>query len=91
MSLPNKTDVATRPMGWEAISERHKEKYNRTFVSCHEPYERGYLIDMIIENFPQFRKSKVEKAVGHACKTIATPRGREVFLKCVEEGLNSVG
>jgi hypothetical protein len=57
-------------------------------VACHEPEERKYIIDQIISQFPQFRKTKVEHAVESACLTLPTPRIRPEFFTCVETKLN---
>jgi len=75
-------------MAWDKINERHKKKYERNYVSCHEPYEREYMIGLIIEHFPQFRRSTVQQAIDHACKTVSSPRDIKKFLKCMEEYLS---
>ncbi len=74
-------------MNWDPVAEQHKKKYERNYVSCHEPHEKRFVIDLIIKHFPDLRKSKVEQAINQACKTISTPCERNVFLKCVEECL----
>lgn len=75
-------------MSWHLIEDKHKKKYNRNYIACHEPDERKYLIDLIIEHFPILRKGKVEQAIENACQNLPTLHDRKVFLNLVEAGLN---
>lgn len=74
-------------MSWNEVDDKHKKKYDGNFVACDEPYERKYIIDTILEHFPSLRRSDVELAVDHCCETIAAPRYRSDFLKCVAKQL----
>ena len=74
-------------MSWDKIDNLHKQKYGRSYISCHEPYEHDYLVGLILDHFPHLRKRNVELAIEHACKTMSTPRMRDEFLRCVEEVL----
>lgn len=77
-------------LNWDKIANDHKQKYERNYVSCHEPYERDYMIALIIGHFPNLRRSKVERALEHACKMVSTPRDMKVFLACAKEYLDEV-
>lgn len=74
-------------MSWNTVDDKHKRKYDRGFVSCEEYYERKYIIDSIMEHFPNLTRSKVESAVDHCCRTIPAPRPRKKFLQCVANEL----
>lgn len=74
-------------MGWDKVDDKHKKKYDRNFVACDEAYERKYIIDTILEEFPKLTRSDVEKAVDHCCKAIKAPRPRKDFLECVKKQL----
>jgi hypothetical protein len=74
-------------MSWENVDNKHKKKYDRYFVSCDEVYEREFIINTILEEFPRHSRFSVERAVDHCCKTISAPRERKEFLKCVENQL----
>lgn len=74
-------------MSWENVDNKHKKKYDRNFVSCQEPYERKYIIDTILEEFPNFSRARVESAVDHCCRAIPAPRPRANFLNCVKNQL----
>lgn len=74
-------------MSWNEIDDKHKRKYDRNFVACEESYERKYIIDTILEHFPHLRRTDVELAVDHCCRTIPAPRPRRNFLECVAKQL----
>ncbi len=74
-------------MSWNSVDNKHKVRYDRNFVSCQEPYERKYIIDTILEEFPYYTRAKVENAVDHCCRAIAAPRPRTTFLNCVQNQL----
>jgi hypothetical protein len=77
-------------MSWDDVDNKHLRNYpDKSFVACDEPYERQFIINTIIENFPQFSRSSVEAAVDHCCRTIPTPRPRKTFLQCVARQLGS--
>ena len=67
--------------------QQTQKKYDKNFVFCDEKYERDFIINTILEEFPRYSKSAVEKAVNHCCRTIPAPRPRVTFLKCVENQL----
>jgi hypothetical protein len=77
-------------MSWNNVDDKHKKKYDRNFVSCEESFEKKYIIDTIMEEFPYFVRANVERAVEHCCRTIRAPRGRKEFLKCVSENIGKV-
>jgi hypothetical protein len=81
------TAITDMTMSWEEIQKKHKEKYQRTYVACHEPYERDYLIDMIRDCFPNATKDDIEEVINIACKMLPTPRNSELFMKFVVENL----
>lgn len=77
-------------MSWNNIDDKHRKKYDRNFVSCEEPYERKYMVDIIMEEFPYFDRISIERAVNHCCKIISSPRDRQIFLKCVVDHIGKV-
>jgi hypothetical protein len=54
-------------MNWTSIDEQHKATFQREYVACHEPYERGWLLENVMMAFPQYRKSVVESAILEVC------------------------
>jgi len=74
-------------MSWTTVDDKHKKKFDKEFVSCEEAYERKYVIDTIMEEFPYFNRVSVERAVEHCCKTIKSPRPRKAFLDCVKDNI----
>ncbi len=77
-------------MSWNDVDNKHLRNYpDKSFVACDEPYERKFVIDTIIEHFPQYSRSSVEAAVDHCCRTIRAPRPRKQFLQCVARQLGS--
>jgi hypothetical protein len=68
-------------MSWATIEEQHKATFHREYVACHEPHERNWLIENVIQTLPHFRKSVVENAVVQVCTTMkSTPRLRTDFF-----------
>ena len=75
-------------MSWSNISEQHKATFHRAYVACHEPHERGWLVDSVLTAFPQYRKSVVEHAIQEVCTAMtATPRKRHEFLEKLKQQL----
>ena len=75
-------------MSWNDVDNKHLRNYpDKNFVACQEPYERKFIIDTILENFPQFSRNSIEAAVDHCCRTIPAPRPRKIFLQCVAKHL----
>ena len=77
-------------MSWTNVDDKHKKKYDRLFVSCEEPYEKEYIINTIMEEFPFLKRESVERAVEHCCKKIPAPRERGRFLQCVADNIGKV-
>jgi hypothetical protein len=77
-------------MSWTNVDDKHKKKYDRNFVACDERYERDYIINTIMEEFPFFNRDSVAKAIDHCCKTIRPPRPRKDFLECVKNHIGKV-
>jgi hypothetical protein len=77
-------------MSWNNVDNKHKKKFDRNFVACDEKYEREFIIDSILEEFPYFYREIVEKAVIHCCKKIHAPRERKKFLECVADHIGKV-
>ena len=77
-------------MGWNNIDKKHKKKYDRDFVSCEEPGERKYVVDIIMEEFPYFERASIERSVNYSCRTIPSPRDRKIFLECVVDHIGKV-
>jgi hypothetical protein len=75
-------------MSWSSISEQHKATFHRDYVACHEPHERGWLVENVLTAFPQYRKSVVEHAIQEVCTAMtATPRKRHEFLEKLKQQL----
>lgn len=75
-------------MSWSNISEQHKATFHRAYVACHEPHERGWLVDSVLTAFPQYRKSVVERAIQEVCTAMSTtPRMRPEFLEKLKQQL----
>ena len=72
-------------MSWDTVENQHKLKFDHGYVSCHEPYERKYIVTLIINSFPQFRKSIVERAIDLACLSMVTPRYRGEFFVRIKD------
>jgi hypothetical protein len=70
-------------MSWNNVDDKHKKRYDKNFVSCDERYERDYIIQIILEEFPNLTRARVEAAVDHCCKSISAPRPRNRFWECV--------
>lgn len=75
-------------MSWNNVDDKHKKRYDRNFVACTEAYERKYIIDTILEEFPHYLRISVENAVDYCCRAIDAPRPRVEFLKCVAKQLS---
>lgn len=77
-------------MGWNEVDNKHLRNFpDKSFVACDESYERNFIINSILEQFPQFSKSQIEAAVEHCCRTIPAPRPRKTFIQCVARQLGS--
>ena len=75
-------------MNWTAIDKQHKATFHRDYVACHEPHERGWLVQIVLTAFPQYRKSVVERAIQEVCTAMtATPRKRHEFLEKLKQQL----
>jgi acyl-CoA reductase-like NAD-dependent aldehyde dehydrogenase len=75
-------------MSWSTINEQHKATFHRDYVACHEPHERGWLVENVLDTFPQYRKSVVERAIQEVCIAMTTtPRKRKEFLEKLEHAL----
>jgi hypothetical protein len=74
-------------MSWNDVDDKHKKRFDRIFVSCEENYEKNFIIDSIVEEFPWYTRARVEAAVGHCCRIIPAPRPRKAFWECVANQL----
>lgn len=75
-------------MNWSDIEKQHKASFNREYVACHEPAERGWLVEQVILTFPQYRKSVVERAIQEVCTSmVITPRKCKDFLLLLQQTL----
>ncbi|MEN9582308.1 MAG: hypothetical protein RL641_262 [Candidatus Parcubacteria bacterium] len=74
-------------MSWYNVDNKHKKKYDRNDVACTESYEREYIIETILVEFPHLTRQAVESAVKSCCSEIAAPRPREKFLACLSKKL----
>jgi acyl-CoA reductase-like NAD-dependent aldehyde dehydrogenase len=73
-------------MNWKQLNEQHKATFHRDYVACHEPHERGWLVENVMMAFPQYRKSVVERAIQEVCTAMsATPRKRAEFLDRLQQ------
>jgi hypothetical protein len=75
-------------MNWEQLDAQHKATFQREYVACHEPHERGWLVENVMMAFPQYRKSMVERAIQEVCTAMTvTPRMRKDFLGRLQQNL----
>lgn len=77
-------------MSWITVDDKHKRKYDRRFFSCEEAHERKYIIDTILEVFPSFDRTKVERAVDQCCRRIKASRPCKEFPDCVRESIGTM-
>jgi ABC-type oligopeptide transport system ATPase subunit len=83
-----KRDSKTTAMNWEQLDAQHKSAFQREYVACHEPHERGWLTENVMMAFPQYRKSVVERAIQEVCTAMTvTPRMRKEFLERLQQQL----
>jgi hypothetical protein len=83
-----KQDPKARAMNWEQLDAQHKATFHREYVACHEPHERGWLLENVMMTFPQYRKSVVERAIQEVCTAMTiTPRMRKEFLERLQQHL----
>jgi hypothetical protein len=77
-------------MEWLKLEEEHKKTFGREYVACHEPYERNWIIENVIQVLPQYRKSVVENAVVEVCSSMkVTPRQRKEFFTRLSVALDA--
>ncbi|MBI3219069.1 MAG: hypothetical protein HYZ44_06135 [Bacteroidetes bacterium] len=77
-------------MEWSKLEEMHKNTFGREYVACHEPHERNWIIDNVIQVLPQYRKSVVEQAVVEVCTSMkVTPRLRKEFFTQLSVALDA--
>ena len=74
-------------MGWNEIDNKFKKKYDKQFVSCEEVYEREYIINLIMENFSDIPRERIEKAISQCCKELSDPRETKDFWECLSNKL----
>lgn len=74
-------------MSWNNVDNKHKLKYDRNYVSCEEYYEREFIINTILYEFPNYSKERVKAVIENCCRTIPAPRDRVQFLRCVQSHL----
>jgi hypothetical protein len=90
MEQSQKATPKTTAMNWEQLDAQHKATFHREYVACHEPHERGWLLENVMMAFPQYRKSVVERAIQEVCTAMtATPRMRKDFLDRLQQHLES--
>jgi hypothetical protein len=77
-------------MSWNNVDDKHKRRFDRNFVSCEEAYEKKYIIDTIMEEFPYFNRNNVGRVVDHCCQIMRSPRPRKEFLDCVSKNIGKV-
>ncbi|MFM9838182.1 MAG: hypothetical protein ACKVOQ_07955 [Cyclobacteriaceae bacterium] len=83
-----KRDPKAKTMNWEQLDTQHKATFHREYVACHEPHERGWLVENVMMAFPQYRKSVVERAIQEVCTAMTvTPRMRKEFLERLQQHL----
>ena len=74
-------------MSWKNVEDKHRKNFERDFVSCGEYYERQFVIDTIVEEFPFLVREKVKVAVDHCCIAIPPLRPIDKFLQCVADNI----
>jgi acyl-CoA reductase-like NAD-dependent aldehyde dehydrogenase len=85
-----KQDPKARALDWEQLDAQHRVTFQREYVACHEPHERGWLVENVMLAFPQYRKSVVERAIQEVCTAMTvTPRRRKEFLERLHQQLES--
>jgi acyl-CoA reductase-like NAD-dependent aldehyde dehydrogenase len=88
MEQSQKADSKTTAINWEQLDAQHKATFQREYVACHEPHERGWLTENVMMAFPQYRKSVVERAIQEVCTAMTvTPRMRKEFLERLQQHL----
>jgi hypothetical protein len=70
-------------MGWQAVHDEHKKKYDGYIVVCEDRYEREYIIKLILKQFPQLDRSSVEGAVDTCGRLVPSPRPRDKYVECL--------
>ena len=74
-------------MSWKKIGYKLKKKYSRNFVACDDRYERFYIIDLILEEFPYYTHPQVETAFDTCCNSVPAPMIRGKFIECLKAEL----
>lgn len=84
----SKRSTKSKTMNWEQLDAQHKTTFHREYVACHEPHERGWLVENVLMACPQYRKSVVERAIQEVCTAMTvTPRMRKEFLEKLQQNL----
>ena len=69
------------------IVNKHRNKYNRDWIFYEQNIigysklsERNFIIDAILEEFPDYQRDDIQLAVSYVCNTITPPCSTETFL-----------
>ncbi|MBL3657380.1 hypothetical protein [Fulvivirga sediminis] len=73
-------------MDWLDYNQKKEKDY--MYFSCSTPWEVNYLISKIQAVDSTIRREKIIRAIQDCCKSIPSPKARELFVKCVLTQLN---
>ncbi len=68
---------------WDDYDNRKKVGEDRRYFSCTEDWERRYLIDKVLDVYPNIGRERIIAAIESCCKAVPAPRVRAVFVECV--------
>lgn len=68
-------------------NKKIRDKRDSRYFACDETWEVDYLFKKIKKHFPFHNDTQIFNAIRSCCKTVAAPRPRTEFVKCVIEKL----
>ena len=69
---------------WEDYDNRKiRDRRDRAFFSCEEPWEVDYLVKVIRKHKPFTSEATIRQAISACCNIVSGPRPRREFVTCV--------
>ncbi|NBP68842.1 MAG: hypothetical protein EBR30_06500 [Cytophagia bacterium] len=75
---------------WEEYDNKKLKGVDARYFSCEETWEVTYLTEKIFKSYNGVTKLAIQQAIMACCKTVAAPRPRKEFVKCILQRLGLI-
>lgn len=76
-------------MSWDKVDKKYMRVDNGKIIAAPGDYQRLFLINTILEEFPGLNRSTVTRTLDQCINEQKTPAGRKEFFRCLAEKLGN--